>query len=38
MRPPADVRRAQWRGAALTVAWMFPLLWALVTGVMVVAP
>lgn len=38
MRPPADVRRAQWRGAALTFVWLFPLLAALLTGVMVVTP
>jgi hypothetical protein len=38
MRPPAEVRRAQWRGAVLTVVWLFVLLWALLTGVMVVTP
>lgn len=38
MRPPAPVRRAQWRSAALAAAWLFPLLWLLVGGVMAVAP
>lgn len=38
MRPPASVRRAQWRGAILTTAWLFPLLGALLWGVMVVTP
>lgn len=33
-----DVRRAQWRGAALTFAWLFPLLWCLAWGVMAVTP
>lgn len=35
MRPDPAVRRAQWRGAILTIVWLFPLLWALLTGVMV---
>lgn len=38
MRPPADVRRAQWRGAVLAFVWLFPLLATLLTGVMVVTP
>lgn len=38
MCPPAASRRAQWRAALLTVAWLFPLLWALVWGVMAVTP
>lgn len=38
MRPDRAVRRAQWRGAMLTVVWLFPLLGALLTGVMVVTP
>lgn len=38
MRPDPSARRAQWRGAILTTAWLFPLLSVLLTGVMVVTP
>lgn len=31
-------RNAQWRGAVLTVLWLFPALWALTWGVMAVTP
>lgn|GEM_PF-6197573 len=36
-RPGTPERAAQWRGA-LPVLWLFPLIWALVWGVMAVAP
>lgn len=38
MRPPAHIRRAQWRAAAIDAAWLFPLLWCLCWGVMAVTP
>lgn len=38
MRPLPEIRRAQWRGAAIAAAWLFPLLWMLVGGVMAVFP
>jgi hypothetical protein len=38
MRPAPAVRRAQWRGAIVAFAWLFPLLASLLCGVMVVTP
>lgn len=39
MNPPDPVvRREQWRGAVLTVAWLFPLIWTVLWGVMAATP